>query len=37
MNVYIGGGYFVIGNQCSQKIMVFVLQMEESKQNTWMG
>jgi hypothetical protein len=25
------------GAVCDQKILVFVLQMEESKQNTWMG
>jgi hypothetical protein len=27
----------VFGNCCSQKILVLVLQMEESKQNTWTG
>jgi hypothetical protein len=26
----------IIGN-CSQKILVFVLKMEDSKQSTWMG
>jgi hypothetical protein len=25
------------GAVCDQKILVFVLQMEESKQSTWMG
>jgi hypothetical protein len=32
----LAGATNVIGN-CSQKILVFVLQMEESKQNMWMG
>jgi hypothetical protein len=27
----------IIDNHFSQKIYVFVLQMEESKQSTWMG
>jgi hypothetical protein len=28
---------FAIGNRCSQKILVIVFQMEESKQNMWKG
>jgi hypothetical protein len=36
-NVWIFYNASVIGKQCFQKFLVLAFQMEESKQNTWVG